>query len=201
MSAMSLLPHRRSARCFGQSMTTKPSRREPQRYRQCAAARLICRTLTAHPTMSTDGGRRRADAAATAGARWTLTSESFERLLAALDRDRDRAAMAYERLRERTIGLLRWWGAVRPDELADETLDRVARKLMDGAPIVDGSFGAYVRGVARLVFYESGRDRVEPLTGREVAPALRSAEIEAASECLERCLASLIPADRSLLLR
>ncbi len=32
--------------------------------------------------------------------------------------------------------------------MADDTLDRVARKLQDGAPLSTGSLGAYVRGVA-----------------------------------------------------
>src|SRR6185295_1605233 len=107
--------------------------------------------------MSSDGSRR-----AEAKQRWILTGEAFELLLAALHPERGRAAAAYEQLRERTIGLLRWWGASRPEELTDETLDRVARKLAEGAPVPDGSLGAYVRGVARLVFYEAGRERVAP---------------------------------------
>src|SRR4051794_39710959 len=42
--------------------------------------------------------------------RWTLGPDAFERLLAALNPDRERAATAYEQLRYRIIGLLRWWG-------------------------------------------------------------------------------------------
>ena len=133
--------------------------------------------------------------------RWTLTGEAFDRLLAALGPDPDRAAVAYEQLRERTIGLLRWWGASRPEELTDETLDRVARKLAEGAPVAEGSLGAYVRGVARLVFYEASREPLAPLSGREVALAPSTSEIEAASQCLDRCLAALSSADRTLLVR
>ena len=145
--------------------------------------------------MTPRGGR------AEARNRWTLTSETFDRLLAALGPDPHRAAVAYEQLRERTIGLLRWWGAPAAEDLADETLDRVARKLAEGAPIADGSLGAYVRGVARLVFSESGRDRIAPLTGKEPLAEPAPAELEAASACLDRSLESLSPADRSLLLR
>jgi len=90
-----------------------------------------------------------------------LDSPAFEKLLAALAPDRDRAALEYAQLRKRLSGLLRWWGASSSDELADEALDRVARKLQEGARIADGSLGAYVRGVARMIFLESSR-RAQP---------------------------------------
>jgi DNA-directed RNA polymerase specialized sigma24 family protein len=131
--------------------------------------------------------------------RWNLTADTFERLLDALDPDRERAAAAYERLRYRIIGLLRWWGASAAEQLADDTLDRVARKLQEGAQIPPGSLGAYVRGVARLVFLESTREPLTPLTGREpemVSPS----DASDAADCLDRCLASWGASDRDLLL-
>jgi DNA-directed RNA polymerase specialized sigma24 family protein len=133
---------------------------------------------------------------------WGLSAEAFQRLLAILDADEDKAAHAYEQLRRRTSGLLQWWGAPVPDDLADRTLDRVARKLEEGAVIANGALGAYVRGVARMVFYEWSREprhqNVEPLqfsapesTDREPADLV----------CFDRCLASLDEGDRSLVLR
>jgi DNA-directed RNA polymerase specialized sigma24 family protein len=145
--------------------------------------------------MSSQGGR------AEGKKHWILTSDAFEQLLSTLAPERDSAAVAYEQLRQRTIGLLSWWGASKPEELADETFDRVARKLAEGAPIPRESLGAFVRGVARRVFYESGRERFAPLTGREEAPSLQSSDLEAASECLETCLGSLAGSDRTLLIR
>jgi DNA-directed RNA polymerase specialized sigma24 family protein len=144
--------------------------------------------------MASDGGAR-----AATKRRWSLTADTFERLLDALDPDRERAAEAYERLRDRIIGLLRWWGAAAPEQLADDTLDRVARKLQDGAPISTGSLGAYVRGVARMVFYESTREPLAPLTGREAALAPSTDALDAA-DCLDKCLASWGAADRNLIL-
>jgi DNA-directed RNA polymerase specialized sigma24 family protein len=135
--------------------------------------------------------------------RWSLTADTFERLLQALDPDRERAAVAYERLRYRIIGLLRWWGSPAAEQLADDTLDRVARKLQEGAQIPSESFGAYVRGVARLVFYESTREPLSPLTGQEpeiLAPGA-SRESTTAADCLDRCLDSWEATDRDLLLR
>jgi DNA-directed RNA polymerase specialized sigma24 family protein len=90
---------------------------------------------------------------------------------------------------------------LQPEELADQTLDRVARKLEDGATIAEGALGAYVRGVARMVFYESTREPVAARLTREPAAAVAPDDAEAASECLDRCLASLDAADRTLLLR
>jgi DNA-directed RNA polymerase specialized sigma24 family protein len=131
------------------------------------------------------------------GGGWRLTGAAFERLLSALDSDRERAAVAYEQLRHRIIGLLQWWGAGAADELADATLDRLARKLEEGAVIADGSLGAYARGVARMIFYEAGR---EP-RGPAPEPEPRSEDAEASLSCLDRCLEGLQPAERRLVLR
>ncbi|MBZ5556045.1 MAG: sigma-70 family RNA polymerase sigma factor [Acidobacteriia bacterium] len=137
--------------------------------------------------------------------RWTLTSNALDRLLAALDEDRDRAALAYEQLRQRIIGLLGWWGAASAEDLADETLDRVARKLEEGAVIADGSLGAYVRGVARLVFYEWTRRPRAPhdvgAAGELIVAAADEPDGEDVLDNLDRCLDALSPDDRSLVLR
>jgi hypothetical protein len=131
---------------------------------------------------------------------WTLTAQAFDGLLGALDPDRERAAAAYERLRERLIGLLRWWGAAQSEELADEALDRVARKLQAGVEIADGSLAAYVRGVARMVFYEwTRRPRAEHMA-IEVA-AIAAGDDHAALTQLDGCLDRLADEDRRLLLR
>lgn len=134
----------------------------------------------------------------------TLTAAAFERLLQTLDPDRDRAAAAYERLRERIAGLMQWWGASIASELADETLDRVARKLEAGTVIREGSLGAFVRGVARLVFYEASRSRLHetPLpNNRDLAVPDPAENSEPALVCLDQCLSSLGSDDRNLVLR
>jgi len=125
---------------------------------------------------------------------------AFERLLTALNADRDRAADAYEHLRERTTGLLRWWGATDAEDLADVTLDRVARKLEEGATIAEGSFGAYVRGVARMIFYEAQR-RPKLQAGDAAHLAPPPASDHELLGCLDSCLDALSAGDRSLVLR
>jgi DNA-directed RNA polymerase specialized sigma24 family protein len=127
-------------------------------------------------------------------------SRALDRLLAALDADRDRASVAYGQLRERTAGLLRWWGASDAEELADLTLDRVARKLEEGVSIANGSFAAYVRGVARMVFYESRRrPRLQRADALYLAP--QTSSDSDLLDCLELSLAALDPYDRNLVLR
>src|SRR5258708_5090601 len=74
-----------------------------------------------------------------AGTRWPLSPEAFERLLMALSPDREGAAIAYEQLRYGVLGLLRWWGARQPGELADQPLDRVASRLETGSPRAGGA--------------------------------------------------------------
>jgi len=131
---------------------------------------------------------------------WTLTPPAFDGLLRALDADRDRAAEEYENLRNRLIGLLRWWGASQPEDLADETLDRVARKIQDGVEVAEGSFGAYVRGVGRMVFHEWTRRPKAERAAVEVVSVSVGQDHEALTR-LDECLAALSPADRRLLLR
>ena len=129
-----------------------------------------------------------------------MSPGAFDRLLTALHADRESAGTAYERLRERTAGLLRWWGAIDAEELADLTLDRVARKLDEGATISEGSFGAYVRGVARMIFYESRRrPQIQPGDAAYLAPP-PSTDPDLLN-CLESCLGALDPDDRSTVLR
>ena len=132
--------------------------------------------------------------------RWSLNADVFDQLLMALHPDRDRAAVEYERLRERVAGLLRWWGASDVEELTDRTLDRVAQKLEQGTPIAAGAFGGYVRGVARMVFYEAGRRRHRPLADWQLVQQTPAAE-RTACEHLDQCLTRLNAADRDLVLR
>jgi len=120
--------------------------------------------------------------------------------LTVLDADGERAAQAYEQLRERTIGLLHWWGAADAEDLADLTFDRVARKLEEGATVPPASLPAYVRGVARMIYYESlRRPQVAAQDLAYLAPP--PAANQDALGCLDACLNKLTEADRAVVLR
>jgi DNA-directed RNA polymerase specialized sigma24 family protein len=128
----------------------------------------------------------------------TLTAASLDALLRALHADRERAAGEYEELRKRLTRLLAWWGSPRASELADETLDRAGRKLYEGAIVP--SLGPYVRGIARMVFYESRRGVAEETLAEDVAAPIEDDELQPVLSCLDRCLDELNGDDRVALL-
>src|SRR5687767_8236083 len=85
--------------------------------------------------------------------RWSLNAQAFQRLLDHLHPNGDEASRAYEKLRHKLIDFFDWRGASSPEVEADETLDRVARRLEEGA-VVD-RVEPYALGVARYVLQEA----------------------------------------------
>lgn len=142
-------------------------------------------------------------------AEWQLTGGALERLLDRLDADRDRAGERYESLRQTLVKFFDWRGAASPDDCADETLDRLIRKLDEGAHIEE--VGRYAHGIARLVLLEQMRDplpRAALLEDVPGAPALVVAplppvdeEESDARDCFDACLDSLPADSRDLILR
>jgi RNA polymerase sigma factor (sigma-70 family) len=133
-----------------------------------------------------------------------LTPTGFSRLLARLDSDSDEAAAQYERLRATLEKFFDWHGAWPPEECADETLDRLTRRLEDDVEIVD--VRSYALGIARLVLLEwQRRPQTLPGTNRpEIAnlsaPLSVEDEDEALRSCFDRCLAALPADSRTLVL-
>jgi len=64
---------------------------------------------------------------------WVLTKEGFDRFLATLDTDRDKAGEKYENIRLKLLKYFQWCGSVAPDIDADETINRVTRRIEEGA--------------------------------------------------------------------
>lgn len=136
-------------------------------------------------------------------AKWTLTPQAFEGLLAALDPDRDAAADRYLEVRRNLVRFFEWRGCPTPEEYADESLNRCARKIAEGEAIRD--VGGYSVGVARMMLREMGRVKeTKPL---EQAPEPRTMPFDPVDEtgrrveCLRRCLAQLPQANRDLILQ
>jgi RNA polymerase sigma factor (sigma-70 family) len=140
---------------------------------------------------------------------WALGPEAFEKLLGTLDPDRDRAAERYEFIRQRLIQLFRWRGCSEPEALADETIDRVSRKLMEGEEILSSDPAVYFYGVARNVLKEFWTEQrkeqslqrssgsVREFPGEQAD--LRDQEMDERLDCLDRCLALLPKDDRELI--
>jgi RNA polymerase sigma factor (sigma-70 family) len=144
-----------------------------------------------------------------AARRGGLAGPAFDALLRALDPQRDRAAEKYEEMRQRLRRFFVWRGARWPDELVDETIDRVARRLAGGETIRAADLARYFVGVGRNVLREAWQHERQrgPESGLEgvaevAAPAdVPPGDAEARLDCLDRCLAEM-PADtRELVLR
>lgn len=128
-----------------------------------------------------------------------LGPEALEGLLARLGPDPDAAAGEYQRLHRRLVAFFESHGSLEPGCDADETLDRLARKLREGYVIRD--VPAYVHGLARNVLREGWRRARREEGARE---ALRKVPSPPAADALlwdnfDRCLAQLEPERAELL--
>jgi DNA-directed RNA polymerase specialized sigma24 family protein len=140
------------------------------------------------------------------GRRWELTPTALASLLAFLGPEEEAAARAYERIRRRLLKIFEWRGCDRPEELTDETFDRVARKLADGLEVEADDPLRYFCGVAYRVFKEVLREEQKARSAlAEIRhlppPAAADPEAERRLGCLDVCLGELGPARRDLLLR
>src|SRR5262249_61320448 len=84
-----------------------------------------------------------------------LSAASFESLLGHLGPDRESAGRAYIELRRALFMFFAARGAASPDEMTDETINRVARRLSEGKQITNESPAKYFYGVARHVCREN----------------------------------------------
>jgi len=136
--------------------------------------------------------------------RWALTQEALDSLLLRLDSDRDSAAKRYVEVRGNLVRLFEWRGCPFPEDHADETLDRVAKRALGGEDIRDPK--SYILGTARMILLEVGKVRAkERLAYGELASAASvPSETERAEprlECLHRCLDRLSTGDREVILQ
>ena len=140
----------------------------------------------------------------------SLTTASFDSLLAFLGPDRESSARAYLDLRRALFTFFVMRGAASPDEMADETIYRVAKCLSEGAQITAENPSSYFYDVARDVWRESlaRQNLLISLSDDGLATGARGAtpdpmisareriESEARYECLEECLNQLNSEER-----
>lgn len=140
---------------------------------------------------------------------WVLTQEDFDRLLYWLDADRDQAGKKYEEIRRRLIKLFTCRGCADAEELADETLNRVAGKVDRLAGNWDkGEQARYFCGVAQKVHLEylrripAQRELTES-AGQNYSHSPHADYDDGGAEyrCLDQCLDRLLPASRELVIR
>jgi DNA-directed RNA polymerase specialized sigma24 family protein len=140
----------------------------------------------------------------TARQKWTLTQEAFDKLLVALGGDRDSAAQKYLEMRTNLTRFFEWRGCSFPEDHADETINRIAKRVAEGEEILN--YSGYSLGVARLLLLEinKGRQR-EQLALAEIGTASEVYEEADTDEsrltCLRSCLQTLSNDNRELILQ
>jgi DNA-directed RNA polymerase specialized sigma24 family protein len=143
-----------------------------------------------------------------------LTERAFARLLTWLDDGKQSNGETYLEMRRRLVAYFDRRNRPSADELADETLNRIARTLETSGEIKVTPPARYCYVVARFVLLEDFRrgrtsrtveaaDWIESLPGQ--GPAADggdgiAAMAEARLDCLDRCLQELRPDQRELVL-
>jgi RNA polymerase sigma factor (sigma-70 family) len=136
------------------------------------------------------------------------------KLLAQFDADSERAGEKYEHIRSALVKFFECRGCSLPYDLTDETINRVARKVLQGAEIYPNALSGYFYGVARNVFREYLRSPESNTSAIDLLPASEQpyetpvqleqnryerVELERQLECLKTCLDNLPPETRKLI--
>ena len=157
-------------------------------------------------------------------AKWKLDDVSLSALIRALGPDTEQAGRRYASLRERLVRFFEWNRAQNADELADETLDRLARRLgrdesaaarngnTDGEATRDAVERPeeFAAGIARLVLHEQRRRQIRAEQALENIERSSAADLiasraedsqhaEELSEALDSCMRELSMEQRELI--
>jgi hypothetical protein len=107
----------------------------------------------------------------------------------------------FERIRGSLIRILASRGCPVPEDLADEAIERVARKAPELAKSYVGDPALYFHAVVRNVHREYVRRRKPTTLDHEVPAVVQMDDTaERNSRCLDRCLRTLSGVDQSLIL-
>ena len=135
--------------------------------------------------------------------KWTLTPESFDKLLVAFGGDRDAGGEKYLEIRSNLMRFFEWRGCSFPEDHADETINRIAKRIDEGEQILNPS--GYAMGVARLLLLEIIKSRqreqsalTEMGTSSEAYEAPEDGDQRL--DCLQNCLQTLSTDNRELIL-
>ena len=144
----------------------------------------------------------------------TTSPNAFRQFLDWLDDGSDSRGAKYLEMRRRLVAYFDRKNCVAPDDLADETLNRVARRLEEEGSITSTAPAQYCYITAKFVFLEylRGESRshtsLSELSTGEADAVLGAALLaddeiqskERLSACLEECLSKLASSERDLIL-
>lgn len=135
---------------------------------------------------------------------WSLNQEAFDKLLNSFSDNREQAALEYETTRRKLIRFFESRSVATADEHADETINRVARRISEGQQI--DNLLNYFYGVARIVWKETIKQRKRLPVSLDDAPDSLNQKAPEPKEpdpmliCFDRCMDSLPPESRQLIL-
>lgn len=129
---------------------------------------------------------------------WVLSQEAFDALLDWLAPEREQAGQRYEEIRARLIKIFTCRGCHEPEDLADETINRVTKRLNEIRGYFKGDHAKYFYGVANKVHLEYLRRKQPPDV---MLPDVESDRLEVEFKCLEHCLDGLTADNRHLVLQ
>ena len=130
---------------------------------------------------------------------FVLGQPELDALLAFLAPGREQAGERYEDIRLKLVRYFEGQHCVPAEERADETIDRVARRVAAGEQIHTTYPCRYFYGVARNVCLEWRKQQRRRLLQAAVDASVDETEPSVQQSCLVRCLDSLDPAARQLL--
>ena len=132
---------------------------------------------------------------------WVASPDAFQQFLIWLDGGVDSNGERYVEMRRRLEEYFARKRCASPSDLADEVLNRVARRLEEEGAIPDPP-ARYCYIVARFVFLESLRSADRNRAELPVALARPDAfdPADTRLDCLDRCLSDLSVNDRDLIL-
>jgi DNA-directed RNA polymerase specialized sigma24 family protein len=129
-----------------------------------------------------------------------LTQNNFDSMLDWLDSNRAKAGEKYETIRRGLIDIFDYRGCVGAEDLADETIDRVAKKVKEIKETYAGDPSRYFYGVGKKVHLEYLKKK--PMA--ELPPWLEApqpADVETQYACLDKCMNQLTLHSRTLILQ
>lgn len=145
---------------------------------------------------------------------WAINSNAFHRLLEWLDQGEDSGGQNYLEMCQRLVAYFDRKNCLMPDELTDETLNRVARRLEEEGKIESETPAKYCYITARFVFMEYLRRTDKgsvplddflrkPQQANQLTAAEQADENEAKEkrlECLEQCAGKLESVNRDIII-
>jgi RNA polymerase sigma factor (sigma-70 family) len=129
---------------------------------------------------------------------WDLTQEAFTKFLVWLDPNPNQAGKKYEDIRRKLIKIFTCRGCNCPEDLTDETINRVIHKVQEIGDTYVGDPALYFYGVAHNVHLEYLRKKPDFQPPPSIDGPSRTEE---EYECLEQCIASLPQRSRELVLQ